>query len=108
MGDLSNYEIYKIAGLAVEGYVFSIQEETNEEPTFDYYMVTIGPNRQPVINKLNNTIEILSTNNLELIPVNMDSPEIQEFINLIQSTMKKTPIVPLNINNQGLKLSKTQ
>ena len=64
MGDLSNYDIYQIDGLAIEGYIFSIQEDADEEPTFHYYMITIEPNKKPSITKLNNTIEIIT----EIIP----------------------------------------
>ena len=80
MGDLTNYDIYKIDGLAIEGYIFSIQEDTDEEPTFHYYMITIEPNKKPSITKLNNTIEIISRNNLQLIPIDTESPEVQRFI----------------------------
>ena len=52
MGDLTNYDIYKIDGLAIEGYIFSVQEDTDEEPTFHYYMITIAPNKKPSITKL--------------------------------------------------------
>jgi hypothetical protein len=108
MGDLTNYDIYKIDGLAIEGYIFSIQEDTDEEPTFHYYMITIEPNKKPSITKLNNTIEIISRNNLQLIPIDTESPEVQRFISLIQSTITKPNTIPQILQPQSLKLTKTQ
>lgn len=113
MGELTNFEVYKIAGLSIEGYVFSIQEDNEEEPTYHYYMITISPNKQPVISKLNNTIEILSTNDIELVPVEPESKELARFISLVQSTMAAVPSLPGNqylkgLNNKDIRLIKTQ
>ena len=102
MGDLTKYDIYKINGLSIEGYIFSIQEDTEEEPTYNYYMITLGSNNKPLIHRLNNTIEILSDTNINLIPVDMDSPELQKFIKLIDST------IPMNPTKQTLQLTKKQ
>ena len=87
MGDLSNFEIYKLLGLASEGYIFSVTEETEDEPIFHYFMIRFGPNKEPVIHKVNNTIEMLSTMNLEFIPVDDPSPEILNFVRLVTSTI---------------------
>jgi hypothetical protein len=102
MGDLTKYDIYKINGLSIEGYIFSIQEDTEEEPTYNYYMITLGSNNKPLIHRLNNTIEILSDTNINLIPVDMDSPELQKFIKLVDST------IPMNPTKQTLQLTKKQ
>ena len=114
MGDLSNYEIYKITNIATEGYIFSVAEETDEEPTYHYYMITFEPNKQPVINKLNNTIAVLSSMDLEFVPVDNPSPEIMTFVRLVTSTItsqNKTTSTNANlksINGTDIKLIKTQ
>ena len=87
IGDLSNFEIYKLLGLATDGYIFSVTEETEEEPIFHYFMITFDLNKQPVIHRVNNTIEMLSTMNLEFIPIDNPSPEILNFIRLVTSTI---------------------
>ena len=114
MGDLSNFEIYKITNIATEGYIFSVAEETDEEPTYHYYMITFEPNKQPVINKLNNTIAVLSSMDLEFVPVENPSPEIMTFVRLVTSTItsqNKTTSTNANlksINETDIKLIKTQ
>ena len=85
MGDLSNFEIYKLLGLNTEGYIFSVTEETEEEPIFHYFMITFDTNRHPVIHRVNNTIEMLSTMNLEFIPIDNPSHEILNFVNVLKS-----------------------
>ena len=103
MGDLSNYDVYKIEGISnITGYMFSIQEDTDEEPTYHYYMVTVDSNKKTTIHKLNNTIELISEMNINLIPVDMDSPELQNFIQLVESTIHMSP------TNQAIKLTKKQ
>ena len=102
MGDLTKYDIYKINGLSIEGYIFSIQEDTEEEPTYNYYMITLDSNNKPSIHRLNNTIEILSDTNINLIPVDTDSPELQKFIKLVDST------IPMNPKKQTLQFTKKQ
>ena len=106
MGDLSNYDVYKIGGLPIDGYMFSVQEENEEEPTYKYYIVTLDQNKKAIITRLNNTIELINTTNLQLIPIDIESPEIQNFISLVQASLKSTAIVPQAINAQTLKLTK--
>ena len=114
MGDLSNFEIYKITNIATEGYIFSVAEETDEEPTYHYYMITFEANKRPVINKLNNTIAVLSSMDLEFVPVDNPSPEIMNFVRLVTSTItsqNKTASTNANlksINETDIKLIKTQ
>ena len=101
MGDLSNYDVYKIEGLSnIEGYMFSIQEDADDEPTYHYYMVTIDSNKKASIHKLNNTIEIISEMKLNFIPIDMNNPDLLKFIQLIESTIPTKPI------SQEIKLTK--
>ena len=110
MGDLSNFEIYKLLGLATDGYIFSVTEETEEEPVFHYFMITFDLNKQPVIHRVNNTIEMLSTMNLEFIPIDNPSPEILNFIRLVTSTItnpnknNSSNIYLKNISEKDIKL----
>ena len=114
MGDLSNFEIYKITNIATEGYIFSVAEKTTAETTYHYYMITFASNKQPVINKLNNTIAVLSSVDLEYVPVDNPSPEIMNFVRLVTSTItSQNPKKPTNanlksINENDIKLIKTQ
>ena len=114
MGDLSNFEIYKLLGLNTEGYIFSVTEETEEEPIFHYFMITFDTNRHPVIHRVNNTIEMLSTMNLEFIPIDNPSPEIMNFVRLVTSTItnpnknNSNNIYLKNISEKDIKLLQKQ
>ena len=66
----------------------------------------IDQNKKAIITRLNNTIELINTTNLQLIPIDIESPEIQNFISLVQASLKSTAIVPQAINAQTLKLTK--
>lgn len=99
MGDLSKFDIYKILGTSQSGYIFSIIEnEDTEEPTYRYYMVTPSDKKTPIIKRLNNTIEILSSENIILEKIEIESEELLRFAKLItdtqlprQSELKKEP-----------------
>ncbi len=87
MGDLSKYDIYKIEGIPNDGYIFSIVEnEDSEEKTYRYYMVIMGKNNVPMIKRLTNTIEILSSNQYALTKVETESEEILRFIRLLSKS----------------------
>ena len=99
MGDLSKFDIYKIIGATEKGYIFSIIEnEDSEEPTYRYYMVTPSDKKAPIIKRLNNTIEILSAENIALEKIELESEELLQFAKLItetqlprQSELKREP-----------------
>ena len=106
MVDLTNFEIYKIVGIGEEEYIFSVTEENEDEQSFQYYMLTFTSNRKPIITILNNTIEILSTKDLELVPVDLESPELITFANLIKNNITQpptlsNPILKRIINNSN-------
>lgn len=99
MGDLSKFDIYKILGAQENGYIFSIIEnEDTEEPTYRYYMVTPSDKKAPIIKRLNNTIEILSSESITLEKIETESEELLRFAKLItdtqlprQSELKREP-----------------
>jgi hypothetical protein len=73
-------------------------------------MITFDPNKQPVIHRVNNTIEMLSTMNLEFIPIDNPSHEILNFVRLVTSTITNpnkndsSNIYLKNISEKDIKL----
>lgn len=110
MGDLTKFDVYKIIDTNIHGYIFSILDESEGEPTYHYYIITLDSLKRPTINKLNNTIEILNTAKIKLAPVPHENPEILNFINLIKTTILTEKETSLNnaffngINENDIKL----
>jgi hypothetical protein len=81
----------------MKGYIFSVQEQTEEEPIYHYYFIQLEQNKQPTIKKPNNIIDIIHSENLEMIDINEEPDELQTFTTIIESILRK-PISPIEKN----------
>lgn len=93
MSDLSKFDVYKIIDNSINGYIFSVIEgEETEEPSFRYYIITVDNQSLPIIKRLNNTIEILNSDQFTLKKIEPESEEILKFASLlIESQLPRQP-----------------
>ena len=85
MSNLENFDIYKITNNPAQGYIFSVTEpnENEDEPTYRYYIITLGQNSIPTIKRLNNTIEILNSDLFSLEKIEPTDEEMIHFASIL-------------------------
>ena len=98
MPNFSNFDVYKVTSPTINGYLFSVTENTEEEPTYHYYLIT-KENNIMTIKKPNNIIDILHTTALIMIDINDSEEEYKLFSQTIE-TLLSHPI-PRTENNSG-------
>ena len=107
MGELTNFEVYKIAGLSIEGYVFSVQEDNEEEELLDADLFNtmelnnllteikrININTTPNSNikkdsSLENDVKIIKEENKKEEKVDLVDTKLYTKLNLINKALKK-------------------
>ena len=94
MNKFDNFDVYKMSSPKIKGYIFSVQEQTDEEPIYHYYFIQIEQGKQPSIRKPNNIIDILHSDNLEMIDINEQPDEYAIFTTTMESILKR-PLVPI-------------
>lgn len=90
---LNNIEIYKAynSDNNFTGYIFSIEDsDFPEELGYRYYFVSVDQNNVPTISRVNNTINLLNSEELVLSQISPDSEEVIDFLRLV-TTLEKPP-----------------
>ena len=93
MTNYSNFDVYKVKCPKVNGYVFAVQEETEEEPIYHYYLIALESKEYPPISKPTDIMSILQAEDGELIEVNGNDAEFTQFIKTMESILLK-PLMP--------------
>lgn len=97
MNPFDNFDVYKMSSPKIKGYIFSVQEQTDEEPIYHYYFIQIEQGKEPSIRKPNNIIDILHSDNLEMIDINEQPDEYSVFASIMESILKR-PLVQIEKN----------
>lgn len=78
----------------IHSYIYSLKKQ-DDFLGFDYYILTKN-NDKPIIYEATNTIEILQSNNVNLIPIDKKDKEftifLKELLTVINNTQKKEEI----------------
>lgn len=93
MTNYSNFDVYKVTCPKVNGYVFAVQEETEEEPIYHYYLIALQSKEYPPISKPTDIMSILQAEDGDLIEVNGNDEEFTQFIRTMESILLK-PLMP--------------
>ena len=98
MKNYSNFDVYKVRCSKVKGYVFAVQEETEEEPIYHYYLISQESKQYPPLSKPTDIMSILQAEDGELIEINSDDEEFAVFLTIMESLLLK-PLGNLTKNN---------
>lgn len=71
-----------------KSYIYSL-EKKEEDLNFKYYILTKDDNLESTIYEANNTLNMLQLNNIQLIPIEKNSPSYQKFLEELQETLEK-------------------
>ena len=112
MNKFENFDVYKLSSPKFKGYIFSIQEQTDEEPIYHYYFINIEQGKQPSIRKPNNIIDLLHIDDLVMTDINEQPDEFQTFATTMEEILKR-PLISLeknlfftNVNQEDLQILK--
>ena len=98
MPNFSNFDVYKVTSPSINGYLFSVTENTEEEATYHYYLIT-KENNTMTIKKPNNIIDILHTADLTMLDINDSEEEYKVFSQTIE-TILSHPIPRIENNTE--------
>ena len=60
-------------------YIYSLRKN-KDHLGFNYYILTKNEESQPIVYEVGNTLDILQTNDIKLIPIKKDSIKYQKFL----------------------------
>lgn len=86
MPNYSNFDVYKITSNDLNGYLFSVTDNSNDEPSYHYYLIS-QENETITIKKPNNIMDILHTDKLNMIDINDSEEEYKLFTDTIESLL---------------------
>lgn len=90
MPNYSNFDVYKVTSPILNGYLFSVTDNSNDEPLYHYYLIS-QENETLTIKKPTNIMDILNTKDINMIDIN----DSEEEYNLFTKTIERLLSHPL-------------
>ena len=79
--------VYKFKlGENLDSYIYSLRKE-NDFLGFDYYVLSTNKENKPTIYEANNTIKLLHSNNVNILPIEKNKEEYKRFLETLSQAI---------------------